>query len=77
MALLLALLNVRAQENPSPVLDIQSYFDQTRTYKNENKINLALESLNKAAELAERNEDEKALIYSYHQFALSYFSILR
>ncbi|MEO0527308.1 MAG: response regulator [Bacteroidota bacterium] len=75
MALLMALLNVRGQENPSPVLDIQSYFDQTRTYKNENKINLALESLNKAAELAERNEDEKALIYSYHQFALLYLEL--
>ncbi len=54
---------------------IASYFDQTRVFKNENKIDMALEALDKAAELAEANENEKALVDCYHKFALLYLEL--
>ena len=54
---------------------IASYFDQTRVFKNENKIDMALEALDKAAELAELNENEKALVDCYHKFALLYLEL--
>lgn len=64
-----------AQEIPSPDRSVQSYFDQALVFKNENKIDRALEILNQAAELAEKNEDEKALVDSYHRFALLYLEL--
>ncbi|MGB5822134.1 MAG: response regulator [Saonia sp.] len=75
LAFLLALQNVRAQEGISPVKDIRSYFTEARIFKNENKIDLALEALNRSAELAEKNEDEKTLIDCYHKFALLYLEL--
>ncbi|WP_430966187.1 response regulator [Spongiimicrobium sp. 2-473A-2-J] len=64
-----------AQETPSPDRSVQSYFDQALVLKNQNKIDRALEVLNQAAELAEKNEDEKALVDSYHRFALLYLEL--
>lgn len=55
--------------------DLQSYFDNARELKNQSKMDLALESLEKAAELAEKNEDVKALIDSYHHLALLYLKL--
>ena len=55
--------------------DIQSYFDQARKFKNQDKIDLALETLNTAANEAEKNEDIKALIDSLHELALLYLKI--
>ena len=55
--------------------DLQSYFDIARELKNQSKMDLALESLEKAAELAEKNEDVKALIDSYHHLALLYLKL--
>lgn len=55
--------------------DLQSYFDNARQLKNQSKMDLALESLEKAAELAEKNEDVKALIDSYHHLALLYLKL--
>lgn len=72
LAFLPILHNVRSQENPQPKKDVSYYFAESRVFKNQNKIDLALESLNKASELAEKNEDEKALIDCYHEFALIY-----
>ncbi len=56
-------------------VDVQTYFDLARKYKNESKIDLALETLEKAAKEAEKNEDVKALINSYHEFALLYLKL--
>ncbi|WP_411032251.1 ATP-binding protein [Spongiimicrobium sp. 3-5] len=69
------MLHVHSQGSPSPDKEIQTYFSQTRTFKNENKLDFALESLNKAAVIAEQNEDEKSLIDSYHKFALVYLEL--
>ena len=44
---------VKAQERTNQVNGLETFFNETRTYKNQNKINLALESLDKAAALAE------------------------
>ncbi len=71
----LSVLHVHSQGSPSPDKEIQTYFSQTRTFKNENKLDFALESLNKAAVIAEQNEDEKSLIDSYHKFALVYLEL--
>lgn len=64
-----------SQEAGSQIKDIDSYFLEMRTYKNQNKIDLALESLDQAAALAEKNENEKGLVDSYHQFALLYLEL--
>ncbi|MEH6778294.1 MAG: hypothetical protein V7461_08690, partial [Maribacter arcticus] len=47
--------------------DIQSYFNQARKFKNQDKIDLALETLNTAANEAEKKEDIKLLINSLHE----------
>ena len=55
--------------------DIQSYFNQARKFKNRDKIDLALETLNTAANEAEKKEDIKALIDSLHELALLFLKI--
>lgn len=55
--------------------DLSFYFNQTRTLRNQNKLNLALTSLEKAAALAETNGDIKALIDCFQKFALLYLDL--
>ncbi len=55
--------------------DMDSYFLEMRTYKNQNKIDQALEALDKASVIAEENENEKALVDCYHQFAELYLEL--
>lgn len=62
-------------QNSVPSKDIQPYFDQARKFRNQDKIDLALETLNTAATEAEKNEDIKALIDSLHEMALLYLKI--
>ncbi|WP_238857842.1 tetratricopeptide repeat-containing hybrid sensor histidine kinase/response regulator [Poritiphilus flavus] len=66
---------VRSQDTDLQENGIASYFDQSRIFKNQNKIDQALEALDKAAEIAEANENEKALVDSYHKFALLYMEL--
>jgi len=66
---------VLAQERANQVNGLETFFNETRIYKNQNKINLALESLDKAAALAEETENEKALVDCYHKFALLYMEL--
>lgn len=73
--LLLATLNVSYGQDSLAQNDLQSYFDNARELKNQSKMDLALESLEKAAELAEKNEDVKALVDSYHNLALLYLKL--
>ncbi len=61
------------QDSIPPDKDIEPYFNAARAFENENKIELALESLDKAAVLAEENENAKALVDCYHKFAEVYF----
>ena len=66
---------VFGQERTNQVQGIETYFTETTTYKNQNKIDLALESLDKATALAEESEDAKALVDCYHKFALLYMEL--
>ena len=54
---------------------IQDYFDQAKIYRNQDKIDLALETLNAATNEAEKNEDVKSLIDSLHELALLYLTL--
>ncbi len=65
-----------AQETP-PYKDVAPYLNEARNLRNQNKIALALETLDKAAAEAEKNEDVKALIDSYHQLAILYLKLDR
>lgn len=73
--LVLAALICRAQDTDSRDGDLDSYFLETLTYKNQNKIDLALEALDRAAAIAEENENEKALVDCYHLFAQLYMEL--
>jgi signal transduction histidine kinase/CheY-like chemotaxis protein len=58
-----------------PYKDISPYFNEARKLRNQNKIDQALETLDKASEEAEKNEDIKSLIDSYHELALLYLKL--
>ena len=64
-----------SQEAESPKRDMDSYFREMLAYKNQNKIDLALETLDKASALAEENKNEKSLVDCYHQFAELYLEL--
>lgn len=53
------------------------YFDEARRLKNQNKLDLAIKSIEKAAEVAEINDDVKGLIDSYNKFAILYLELGR
>lgn len=72
---ILAATTTVLSQNSTPKSDIQPYFDQARKFRNEDKIDLALETLNTAATEAEKNEDVKSLINSLHELALLYLKI--
>lgn len=58
-----------------PLKDLETYFDEARIYGNQDKVDLALASLENAAKVAEKNEDVKALIDCYHKFAILYLRL--
>ena len=74
MFFLVATTSVLCQDSV-PHGDLQPYFDQARKFRNQNKIDLALETLNTAANAAEKNEDLKSLIDSLHELALLYLKL--
>jgi len=63
------------QENKAAETDIEYYFDKARELGNKNKIEPALEDLNTAMEIAFKNNDQKALIDTYHKFAILYLRL--
>lgn len=73
--IILATTTVVFSQDPISQKDIQPYFDQARKFKNQDKIDLALETLNTAANEAEKREDIKGLIDSLHELALLYLRI--
>ncbi|MEO0570454.1 MAG: response regulator [Bacteroidota bacterium] len=78
VSLLMMLLStswIMAQNSFDQRDSLQFYYQQSLTYRHENKISPAMEVLEKAAKLAERNEDLKALLDTYHKFALLYLEI--
>jgi len=69
------LQSMYSQEKTTPDKDINYYFSQARTFRNQNNLNSALEALNTAADLADKNQDEKGLIDCFHKFALLYLDL--
>jgi signal transduction histidine kinase len=59
-----------AQDSGQIREEFDAHIAAARSYRNQDKIVLALEALDKAASWAEDNLDEKALIDSYHHLAL-------
>ncbi|MEO9510736.1 MAG: ATP-binding protein [Flavobacteriaceae bacterium] len=47
---------------------VQSIFDEFLIYRHQNRVDKALETLDKAAKIAENNEDVKLLLDTYHQY---------
>lgn len=62
-------------QDTSLTKSVETYFEQARLYSNRAETDLALEELEKAAKVAEANEDVKALIDCYHKFALVYLKL--
>ena len=67
--------DAKAQLVDSLGRDLTYYFDEARLLKNQNKLDLAIKSVEKAAELAEVNDNVKALIDSYNRFAILYLEL--
>jgi signal transduction histidine kinase len=64
-----------AQKDVTSRAKIEKYFIDSRAYKNQDKIDLALESLEKSLTLAQEIEDEKSIIDCYHEFSLLYLKL--
>ncbi|MRI00469.1 response regulator [Kriegella sp. EG-1] len=58
-----------------PLKNLETYLDEARVYANQDKNDQAILSLQKAAKVAEKNEDVKALIDCYHRFAIVYLRL--
>ncbi|NNF19212.1 MAG: response regulator [Flavobacteriaceae bacterium] len=72
---LLFACTVLSQEDTLPDQDIDSFFLKSKSLKNQNKLDVALEALNEAALLAESQEDFKSLVDAFHQSALLYLDL--
>ena len=75
ITLLLPLIWVKGQTPIDQKDSLQYYYRQSTFFRHQNKIAPAMEALEKAARLAEKNEDLKALLDTYHKFALLYLEI--
>ena len=75
ITLLLPLIWVKGQTPIVQKDSLQYYYRQSTFFRHQNKIAPAMEALEKAARLAEKNEDLKALLDTYHKFALLYLEI--
>ncbi|MCG2461917.1 response regulator [Flavobacteriaceae bacterium F89] len=64
-----------SQEDSAPKINVETYLTDARVFRNHDKLDLALEALKKASDLAEKNEDAKTLIDCYNQFALLYLEM--
>ncbi len=65
---------MQAQTDSIPK-NINSYFEEARTLENQDRLELALVVLNKAAAYAEKKDDIKSLIDSYHKLAHLYLQL--
>jgi signal transduction histidine kinase/ActR/RegA family two-component response regulator len=77
MALYFALAQSAFAQDSIPVKDISPFFEKARQFRNENKIDHALEQLEIASRTAEENEDVKRLIDAYHELAILYLQLDR
>lgn len=64
-----------AQETAVSMDSLSVYFDKARQFRSETRFDEALLVLDKAQALAEKNEDEKALVDALHMFSLLYYDL--
>ncbi len=68
-------LSVYPQEGDNTNIGIETYFQEARTFQYQDLNDRALTALDQAAELSEKLQDDKALIDTYHKFALLYLDM--
>ena len=76
-AIFLVLNQVQAQIEKANTDSVTIYINQARALENRNFLEQALVTLKKAEALAEKNDDKKASIDSYHKLALLYLRLDR
>ncbi|MDP5231129.1 MAG: ATP-binding protein [Cellulophaga sp.] len=64
-----------SQENEALRKEVEAQFIESRNYKNQDKIDLALSTLEKALKGAEQTEDIKLIIDCYNEFSLLYYRL--
>ncbi|MBO0592045.1 response regulator [Cellulophaga sp. E16_2] len=64
-----------SQDSTATYKEIEDYFIVAQTYKNQDKLDLSLESIYQALKKAEKLEDIKAIIDCYHELALLYLKL--
>ncbi|XHP74484.1 Sensor histidine kinase RcsC [Arenibacter antarcticus] len=77
LAMILVYNYGQSQENTVSATDVDVLFEKARNYRNQNKIDLALEYLNAAMDIAAREKNNKTLIDCYHQFSIIYLKLDR
>ncbi|MEH6681903.1 MAG: ATP-binding protein [Sediminicola sp.] len=77
MTVLSLFQSATAQEEQLPGKEMDTYFSEALRFKNENKLDLALEALSQAAELAEEKGNTKSLVDCYHEVAILYLQMGR
>lgn len=78
MLLMFAILSWQttfSQDSTATYKEVEDYFILARTYKNQDKLDLSLESIYKALKKAENLEDLKAIIDCYHELSLLYLKL--
>ncbi len=66
---------LRGQEKTSSIKDLNKIFDEALLYRHQNRLDSAIVTLNKAKEIAEKNEDLKILLDTYLKFSLLYLEL--
>ncbi|SDF37752.1 tetratricopeptide repeat-containing hybrid sensor histidine kinase/response regulator [Cellulophaga baltica] len=64
-----------SQDSIATYQEVEDYFALARTYKNQDKLDLSLESVYKALKKAEKLEDLKTIIDCYHELSLLYLKL--
>lgn len=67
--------HIQAQVDSTSTESINALFKEAKILENQSKLDLALVVLNKAQTLAEKNNDKKGSIDSYHKLALLYLKL--
>ncbi len=68
-------LLVKGQDSIASDKSIQAYHTEARIYRHQNKLAEALKALELAASKAEKQDNIKALLDTYHKFALLYLEL--
>ena len=68
---------IASAQEPTTYKDVIPLLTKARSLRNKSKIIPALEVLKKAMELAQKNDDKKALVDTYHEFSIAYLKIER